>query len=161
MTNTLRTIWITVFSIIAMLMSSYTSSSPVMMLDMTPPQAMASMMSDCHLPDSLDKHQTGISSLPQPKDHHSSMLAMSDHAHHDTDSQRSSKNKASHHCQGTSDTVHNCCMSVCSSVSWPLNTSHIPFELSPSLAQYQPLVIGNKVSRIQTLLRPPSESIYI
>ncbi len=161
MTNTLRTTWITVFSIIAMLMSSYTSSSPVMMLDMMPPQAMASMMSDCHLPDSLDNHQTGTSFISQPKDHHSSMLAMSDHAHHDVDSQSSRKNEATQHCQGTSDTVHTCCMSVCSSVSWPLNTFHIPFELSPSLAQYQPLVIGHKVSRIQTLLRPPSESIYI
>ena len=181
MTNTLRTTWITVFSIFAMLVSSYASSSSALMADVMMAQ-MGSPQSDCHHSESsnavsdLSNMTTGCDISVVTGD------AAGEHAAHATMSHHSSQqghtemtvsddevttahsfSMSSHddnmmgtHCLGGSDSIHNCCISVCSTASYPIQAVQAVNQFSFSLARFQPVTIGQKVARAQSLLRPPT-----
>ncbi|MFA0519893.1 hypothetical protein AB4501_23390, partial [Vibrio sp. 10N.222.55.E8] len=59
-------------------------------------------------------------------------------------------------CLGGSDSVHDCCVSVCSTTCYPIHAVQAIHPFSPSFACFQSITIGQKVSRTQSLLRPPS-----
>ncbi|MCC2525759.1 hypothetical protein [Vibrio coralliilyticus] len=60
------------------------------------------------------------------------------------------------HCVDSSTNVDTCCISECSSVSYPTEVAYSPSTFSSTLALHHSIKIGVKVSRIQSLLRPPS-----
>ncbi|MGL6316411.1 hypothetical protein [Vibrio sp. WXL103] len=129
MNNQWQTIWVTFISILAMLMSAYASSSPQMSLHMPETSYSASdsqQQTDCHSMDSGMHHTV----VDQSNDSHSQC--------------------------STSSGVHLCCTAACSSVHFALMPTS---ELAPaesSLALHSNIIIGHKVTRLQTLLRPPS-----
>ncbi|MGF1683728.1 hypothetical protein [Photobacterium minamisatsumaniensis] len=137
MTYTLRTTWIIVFSIIAMLMSSYVSSAPSMVTKML-----------CFGQESMTHHCSS-----DMADCHSMTEMTSQHSHTSSDIALISNSDT---CTDSSDMVHNCCSTVCFSVFYPMQLPQALSELSYSLALYQSFTIGDKVARTQTLLRPPS-----
>ncbi|CAK2696897.1 conserved exported hypothetical protein [Vibrio crassostreae] len=181
MTNTLRTTWITVFSIIAMLVSSYASSSSALMADVMMAQ-MGSPQSDCHHSESsnavsdLSNMTTGCDISAATGDaggehaahatmpHHSSQqghteMTVSDDevtTAHSSSISSHDDNMMGTHCLGGSDSIHNCCISVCSTASYPIQAVQAVNQFSFSLARFQSVTIGQKVTRAQSLLRPPA-----
>lgn len=137
MTNTLRQTSILIISILAMLMSSYVSSMP--MMDMSP---------------------ISTSSLQPKLSHHESMgmteKTASHHAMIDCQPMEMAESKSSTHCDSSSVFGGDCCKSVCSSVFFPLSSSRLINISEPDLALRHPIKIGVTVTRIQSLLRPPS-----
>jgi len=146
MNHSFKNTLVTIFSVFAMLVSSLVSSTPMMVKN--------SMLSfDAELVSSHHNHT--------PSDHfHITVSALSAcqqvECHSDkTLSQLDDQlERDSSHCDGLS--VDSCCTSVCSSVSYPIQSANSPSTLAPTLALHKPIKIGNKVSRIQSLLRPPS-----
>ncbi|KII76081.1 hypothetical protein [Vibrio renipiscarius] len=154
MKHSLKHIWVTIFSIFAMLMSNYVSSAPAMTMGgmqskvmISPEQAMlhhaqTSVFIDTH---SINQHakqdRTGCHSVND----NPSALDSIDY---------SLSNLA--HCSDSGTGVDDCCTSVCSSVSCPIAPSNGLQSFSSSLALHQSVKIGDKVTRIQNLLRPPS-----
>ncbi|MDW2063703.1 MULTISPECIES: hypothetical protein [unclassified Vibrio] len=137
MTNSLRQTSILIISILAMLMSSYVSSMP--MMGMSPIS----------------------SSSVQPKlSHHDSMemseTTASHHAMISCPSMEMTESDSSIHCESSSTFGGDCCKSVCSSVFFPLSSSRLISTSESDLAQRHPIKIGVTVTRIQSLLRPPS-----
>ncbi|MDA0154342.1 hypothetical protein OH460_18625 [Vibrio sp. Makdt] len=139
MTNTLRTTWITVFSIIAMLMSSYASSSSAMMSDIMMLE-MSSGNSACHVMGE------------QAHAEHSNMNT------HDLMAQcdMSSMSEDSDHMMGNHCSGADCCASVCSANCYPIQDVQAANPFTSSLARFQSVTIGQKVARAQSLLRPPT-----
>ncbi len=133
MTNTFRTTWITILSIVAMLVSSYVSSAPAMMNNMASPAA--------------NLHHS--SAQPVGCD---TVVASVEHAQH----AKTSPPETSSHCATPLDDTYNCCSSVCSSVCFPLQVSQASRDFTFSLALHSPIIIGDKVTRSQSILRPPS-----
>ncbi len=150
MKHEIRTIWITAISMIAMLMSTYVSSAPqmdFMMLEHSMHTSQHSSgqanpsQSDCHSTNVATQTSTDVS-LDSQCQHKNSQV----HAH-------SSHN--AHSCsQG--EGVHNCCTSVCSSVSYPLLVKSDVLIPSHTLALHQFLTIGETSNRPNLFLRPPS-----
>jgi hypothetical protein len=150
MKHEIRTIWITAISMIAMLMSTYVSSAPQMdfmtsehsmhTLQQSSVQANSGQL-DCHSTNAVTQ-TSNFGSLDSQCQHQNSQA----HAH-------SSHN--AHSCsQG--EGVHNCCTSVCSSVSYPLLVKSDMLIPSHTLALHQFLTIGETSNRPNLFLRPPS-----
>ena len=137
MTNTFRTTWITILSILAMLMSSYVSSAPVMMANMISPSA--------NLNHNAMQSNTNMAGCD-------TVVASLDHAQH----AETSSPETSSHCATLMDDAYNCCSSVCSSVCFPLQVSQVSRDYTFSLALHSPIIIGDKVTRSQSILRPPT-----
>ncbi|MEC7941437.1 MAG: hypothetical protein VX212_13480 [Pseudomonadota bacterium] len=149
MTHSLKNIWITIFSILAMLIASYVSSAPMMAMNsmlVSMPEVTSSHNN--HSPSghieyselSAQHHQQPInchSEEGSPGSEHQTKIVMS-------------------HCGDAKSSVDTCCASVCSSISYPTEVACSPNPLSSTLALHHSIQIGVKVSRIQSLLRPPS-----
>ncbi len=152
MIHSLKHTWITIFSILAMLMSNYVSSAPMM--------TMSRVLSS----------DSTVSAHSSPQ-HHSSIVSSSELSTHSTQNTPPchSMNDATsgaelhtqalqnmNHCGDSGSGVDSCCISICASVSYPTGDSNDLGILSSSLALHQSIKIGAKVMRIQGLLRPPS-----
>ena len=153
MTNTLRTTWITVFSIIAMLMSSYASSSSAMMTEVMMLE-MSSGKSACYHSDtSVNDSKAGCHVMSEEVHaEHSNMSA------HDLMAQcdMSSMSEDGSQMMGNHCSSADCCASVCSASPYPIQAVQAVDQLSFSLARFQSVTIGQKVARAQSFLRPPS-----
>ena len=153
MTNTLRTTWITVFSIIAMLMSSYASSSSAMMTEVMMLE-MSSGKSACYHSDtSVNDSKAGCHVMSEEVHaEHSNMSA------HDLMAQcdMSSMSEDGSQMMGNHCSSADCCASVCSATSYPIQTVQAANSFVFSLARFQSVIIGQKVARAQSLLRPPT-----
>lgn len=137
MTNTLRQTSILIISILAMLMSSYVSSMP--MMDMSP-------ISTSSLQPKLSHHES-IGMTEKTASHHAMI---------DCQPMEMAESESSTHCDSSSAFGGDCCKSVCSSIFFPLSSSRLINIAEPDLAPRHPIKIGFTVTRIQSLLRPPS-----
>lgn len=140
MTHSFKNTLIMMFSIILMLISNYVSSSPAMAMNSVTVQSVSG-------PESTHSHHTT----------HTSCMSMSESkiSHSMQDDLQPDTNH-SVHCGDTDSSLHTCCASVCSSVSYP---SQVPQPLSAfasSLAPHQSIKIGDTVARLQSILRPPT-----
>ena len=147
MTHSLKNTWITIFSILAMLMSNYVSSAPMMAINsmfVSTPGVINSH--DNHSPSDHIAYSK-LSAHQQPTNCHSNESSL--------DSEHQSQMSMSH-CGDANSSVDTCCLSICSSVSYPSEFAYSPSTLSYTLALHHSIKIGVKVSRIQSLLRPPS-----
>ena len=137
MTDSLRQTSILIISILAMLMSSYVSSMPMM-----------------------DMSAISSSSIQTQRSHHDSMemseTTASHHAMIGCPSMEMTKSDSSIHCDSSSTSGGDCCKSVCTSVFFPLSFSRLISVSEPDQALRHPIKIGVTVTRIQSLLRPPS-----
>lgn len=153
MTNTLRTTWITVFSIIAMLMSSYASSSSTMMTEVMMME-MGSSKSACYHSDTSVKDSM-VGCHVMSEDVHTEHSNMSGHvlmAQCDMSSMsEDGSHMMSNHCASA-----DCCASMCSATSYPIQAVQAANPYISSLARFQSVIIGQKVARAQSLLRPPT-----
>ncbi|WP_146490778.1 hypothetical protein [Vibrio sp. T20] len=182
MTNTLRTTWITVFSIIAMLMSSYASSSSAMMANIMATQMMSNksicQQSDspsdldavyqfaagCHVTvsdsDMNDHVHASTPNGDQPvHDEHTIYVELSAHekmASHQESMDAHGEHVMGNNCCGGSDSARICCYSVCSTASHTIQALQANYQISSSFAPHHSVTIGQKVTRAQSLLRPPS-----
>jgi hypothetical protein len=155
MKHSLRHNLVMIFSIFAMLLSNYVSSAPAMALSSLQNQAVSVVQTSIH----QNEHQHKISETGSVTEHHASHNRTSCHSMNDNtpnlDSNHQSPSSMSH-CGDSESSVDDCCASVCSSVSYP-NSSYISsVDTTSSLALHHPVKIGDKVARIQGLLRPPS-----
>lgn len=153
MTNTFRTTWITVFSIIAMLMSSYASSSSAMMTDIMMLE-MSSGNSACYHNDKSTIDSMAGCHVVSEEAHaeHSNMSAHALMAQCDMSSMsEDSDHMIGNHCSGA-----DCCASVCSATCYPIQDVQAANPFVSSLARFQSVIIGQKVARAQSLLRPPT-----
>lgn len=151
MTHSFKNTWIMIFSILAMLMSNYVSSAP-----------MIKMNSIYY---SVSEQTTELHTYVSPTSVEFVEPDGSPHAHHhqanchssaDTVQTAESNQATMNHCGDPSKNADTCCISICSSVSYPTECAYSPSTLSSTLALHHSLKIGVKVSRIQSLLRPPS-----
>ena len=148
MTHSLKNTWITIFSILAMLMSNFVSSAPMM--------AMNSLLySSSEIPTDHHIHTSPINVEFVELDN-SSHEQTNCHSSSDPVHTSESNQVAMSHCGDSNTNVDACCVSVCSSVSYPTEVAYSPSTLSSTLALHHSIKIGVKVSRIQSLLRPPS-----
>lgn len=155
MTQSLKNTWITIFSIFAMLMSNYVSSAPAMTLNNI--LAANVTMTSTELPSHHTAHHAKSPELAV--EHHAKHTGTHCHSMNDNISIEEPTAKASAkmtHCGDSSSSVDNCCTSVCSGVSYPTDAPYSLIPFSSSLALHQSVIIGDKVTRIQHLLRPPS-----
>ncbi|MEZ8724439.1 hypothetical protein AB6D66_25570 [Vibrio pomeroyi] len=153
MTNTLRTTWITVFSIIAMLMSSYASSSSAMMTEVMMMEMSSSKSACYHSDTSANDSMAGCYVTSEnPHAEHSNMSG------HDLMVQcdMSSMSEDGGHMMGNHCSSADCCASVCSATSYPIQAVQAANPFVSSLARFQSVIIGQKVARAQSLLRPPT-----
>ncbi|MEZ8393926.1 hypothetical protein F0259_13790 [Vibrio cyclitrophicus] len=153
MTNTLRTTWITVFSIVAMLMSSYASSSSIMMTNVMMSQ-MGPNQSACYHSDALADDMVSKYHVVSSKSHaeHTNMDAqVFDSQCYMSPESEDCGDMMGNHCSGS-----DCCASVCSAVSYPIQAVQTVNPFISSLARFQSVTIGQKVARAQSLLRPPT-----
>ncbi|CDT87793.1 MULTISPECIES: hypothetical protein [Vibrio] len=188
MTNTFRKTWIIVFSIIAMLMSSYASSSSAMMANIMATQMMSNKSICQHNdspsdPDAANQFAAGCHvtvSDPDMSDHvhastpngdqsvHGAHSAHDDHAiyvelsaddkmaSHQESMDAHGEHVMGNNCCGGSDSAHICCYSVCSTASHTIQALQANYQISSSFALHHSVTIGQKVTRAQSLLRPPS-----
>ncbi|NAZ52069.1 hypothetical protein GL177_01670 [Vibrio toranzoniae] len=153
MTNTFRTTWITVFSIIAMLMSSYASSSSAMMTEVMMMEMISSKSACYHSDTSVNDSMAGCHvTSEEAHAEHSNMSA------HDLMAQcdMSSMSEDGDHMMGNHCSSADCCASVCSATSYPIQAVQAANPYVSSLARFQSVIIGQKVARAQSLLRPPT-----
>ncbi|MEZ8106907.1 hypothetical protein [Vibrio cortegadensis] len=153
MKHSLKHIWITMFSIFAMLMSNYVSSTPVMTMSDMKSQAMTTLDQPTH------HAQTRISTETTSTNHHTNPIKTNCHSMSSNTPTVDAGAEASStmmHCGDSESNVDDCCVSVCSSVSYPIDPSYGVKIVSSSLALHHTFKIGDKVTRIQGLLRPPS-----
>ncbi|WP_122081056.1 hypothetical protein [Vibrio coralliirubri] len=177
MTNTFRKTWIIVFSIIAMLMSSYASSSSAMMANIMATQMMSNKSICQHNdspsdPDAANQFAAGCHvtvSDSDLSDHvHGDHSAHDDHAiyvelsaddkmaSHQESMDAHGEHVMGNNCCGGSDSAHICCYSVCSTASHTIQALQANYQISSSFAPHHSVTIGQKVTRAQSLLRPPS-----
>lgn len=153
MTNTFRKTWIIVFSIIAMLMSSYASSSSALMTEVMMME-MGSNKSACYHSDtSVNDSMAGCHVMSEEV--HAEDSNMSAHSLMAQFNMSSMSEDGSpmmgNHCSSA-----DCCASMCSASPYPIQAVQAVDQLSFSLARFQSVTIGQKVARAQSLLRPPS-----
>ncbi|MGO2159867.1 MAG: hypothetical protein ACTH4J_05315 [Vibrio toranzoniae] len=150
MKNTLRKTWITVFSIIAMLMFSYVSSSSAMMTEVMMMEMSSSKSACYHSDTSVNDSMAGC--------HVTSQDAHTEHSAHDLMAQcdMSSMSEDGGHMMGNHCSSADCCASVCSATSYPIQAVQAANPYVSSLARFQSVIIGQKVARAQSLLRPPT-----
>lgn len=138
MTHSSRTTWIMIFGILAMLMSNYVSSAPSMVMK-------SMMMSEVVVDNTHSVHSTHSVTSSERDDCHSSTLA-----------KEYPKAQSVSHCDDTDTDTHTHCGSVCSSASFPLANIKTNSEFSSRFAHFNAVKMGEKVSRSQSILRPPS-----
>ncbi|UPR49410.1 hypothetical protein ITG13_20930 [Vibrio cyclitrophicus] len=153
MTNTLRTTWITVFSIIAMLMSSYASSSSALMTEVMMMEMGSSKSACYHSDTSVNDSMAGCHVMSEKV--HAEDSNMSVHALM-AQCDMSSMSEDGGHMMGNHCSSADCCASVCSATSYPIQAVQAVNPYVSSLARFQSVVIGQKVARAQSLLRPPT-----
>jgi hypothetical protein len=153
MTNTFRKTWIIVFSIIAMLMSSYASSSSALMTEVMMMEMGASKSACYHSDTSVNDSMAGCHVMSEEV--HAEDSNMSAHALMAQFDMPSMSEDGSpmmgNHCSSA-----DCCASMCSASPYPIQAVQAVDQLSFSLARFQSVTIGQKVARAQSLLRPPS-----
>ncbi|MBD1557775.1 hypothetical protein HC752_12610 [Vibrio sp. S9_S30] len=132
MANQLKTIWITMLSIVALLFSGFVSSAPVMMGTMG--EQAPSKASPCHA---------------------SSVETTSNHSMETTHSDHLNTSEKSASCLSDSYGGHACCVAVCSATFAPLPIRDALTSTRFTLSPFFVIMIGDKISRTQTLLRPP------
>ncbi|MCZ4307523.1 hypothetical protein [Vibrio atlanticus] len=153
MTNTFRKTWIIVFSIIAMLMSSYASSSSALMTEVMMME-MGSSKSACYHSDaSVNDSMAGCHVMSEEV--HAEDSNMSAHALM-AQFDMSSMSEDGSPMMGNHCSSADCCASMCSASPYPIQAVQAVDQLSFSLARFQSVTIGQKVARAQSLLRPPS-----
>ncbi len=153
MTNTLRTTWIIVFSIIAMLMSSYASSSSTMMTEVMMMEIGSSKSACYHSDTSVNDSMAGCHVMSEKV--HAEDSNMSAHALM-AQCDMSSMSEDGSSMMGNHCSSADCCASMCSASSYPIQAVQAVDQLSFSLARFQSVTIGQKVARAQSLLRPPT-----
>ncbi|MFA0503569.1 hypothetical protein AB4510_02900 [Vibrio sp. 10N.222.54.B12] len=153
MTNTFRKTWIIVFSIIAMLMSSYASSSSALMTEVMMMEMGSSKSACYHSDTSVNDSMAGCHVMSEEV--HAEDSNMSAHAlmaQFDMSSMsEDGSSMMGNHCSSA-----DCCASMCSASPYPIQAVQAVDQLSFSLARFQSVTIGQKVARAQSLLRPPS-----
>ena len=144
--------WIAIFSLFAMLMSSYVSSMPMMTTNSLPSSYSAAVEKSHTHPHHYSAEYTELS-----RDTHAEHSASHCNSQGEPPSEISAHSAMKNtHCGDTSTGGDTCCISVCSSTSFPTSGVDALHTLSFSLALHQSDTIGAPVTRIQTLLRPPS-----
>ncbi|MBE8604569.1 MULTISPECIES: hypothetical protein [Vibrio] len=153
MTNTFRKTWIIVFSIIAMLMSSYASSSSALMTEVMMMEMGSSKSACYHSGTSVNDSMAGCHVMSEKV--HAEDSNMSAHAlmaQYDMSSMsEDGSSMMGNHCSSA-----DCCASMCSASPYPIQAVQAVDQLSFSLARFQSVTIGQKVARAQSLLRPPT-----
>ncbi|EAP94123.1 MULTISPECIES: hypothetical protein [Vibrio] len=153
MTNTFRKTWIIVFSIIAMLMSSYASSSSALMTEVMMMEMGSSKSACYHSDTSVNDSMAGCHVMSEEV--HAEDSNMSAHALM-AQFDMSSMSEDGSPMMGNHCSSADCCASMCSASPYPIQTVQAVDQLSFSLARFQSVTIGQKVARAQSLLRPPS-----
>jgi hypothetical protein len=153
MTNTFRKTWIIVFSIIAMLMSSYASSSSALMTEVMMMEMGSSKSACYHSDTSVNDSMAGCHVMSEEV--HAEDSNMSAHALM-AQFDMSSMSEDGGHMMGNHCSSADCCASMCSASPYPIQAVQAVDQLSFSLARFQSVTIGQKVARAQSLLRPPS-----
>ncbi|MEZ9573669.1 MULTISPECIES: hypothetical protein [unclassified Vibrio] len=153
MTNTFRKTWIIVFSIIAMLMSSYASSSSAMMTEVMMMEMGSSKSACYHSDTSVNDSMAGCHVMSEEV--HAEDSNMSAHALM-AQCDMSSMSEDGSSMMGNHCSSADCCASMCSASPYPIQAVQAVDQLSFSLARFQSVTIGQKVARAQSLLRPPS-----
>ncbi|CAM3590743.1 hypothetical protein [Vibrio aquimaris] len=150
MQHSLKHILITLLSILAMLMTSYVSSTRAMAGKSMPSAMMASSGIPCHTLKAGSLETSTESAQTSPNENCHSMVQSSLGG---LDGQVSNTMP---HCQGTNSGIDNCCPSVCSGVPYPIGTLGSLGIVPISLALHQSLKLDLAVAHIDGLLRPPS-----
>ncbi|TKF29806.1 hypothetical protein FCV50_15710 [Vibrio kanaloae] len=153
MTNTFRKTWIIVFSIIAMLMSSYASSSSALMTEVMMMEMGSSKSACYHSDTSVNDSMAGCHVMSEEV--HAEDSNMSAHALM-AQFDMSSMSEDGSPMMGNHCSSADCCVSVCSATSYPIQAVQVANPFVSSLARFQSVTIGQKVARAQSLLRPPS-----
>ncbi|MEZ8158701.1 hypothetical protein ACED66_20870 [Vibrio splendidus] len=153
MTNTFRKTWIIVFSIIAMLMSSYASSSSALMTEVMMMEMGSSKSACYHSDTSVNDSMAGCHVMSEEV--HAEDSNMSAHALM-AQFDMSSMSEDGIPMMGNHCSSADCCASMCSASPYPIQAVQAVDQLSFSLARFQSVTIGQKVARAQSLLRPPS-----
>ncbi|MEZ8405851.1 hypothetical protein AB6C66_23465 [Vibrio splendidus] len=153
MTNTFRKTWIIVFSIIAMLMSSYASSSSALMTEVMMMEMGSSKSACYHSDTSVNDSMAGCHVMSEEV--HAEDSNMSAHALM-AQFDMSSMSEDGSPMMGNHCSSADCCTSMCSASPYPIQAVQAVDQLSFSLARFQSVTIGQKVARAQSLLRPPS-----
>jgi len=153
MTNTFRKTWIIVFSIIAMLMSSYASSSSALMTEVMMMEMGSSKSACYHSDTSVNDSMAGCHVMSEKV--HAEDSNMSAHALM-AQCDMSSMSEDGSSMMGNHCSSADCCASMCSASPYPIQAVQAVDQLSFSLARFQSVTIGQKVARAQSLLRPPT-----
>ncbi|MEZ8055444.1 MULTISPECIES: hypothetical protein [Vibrio] len=153
MTNTFQKTWIIVFSIIAMLMSSYASSSSALMTEVMMMEMGSSKSACYHSDTSVNDSMAGCHVMSEEV--HAEDSNMSAHALM-AQFDMSSMSEDGSPMMGNHCSSADCCASMCSASPYPIQAVQAVDQLSFSLARFQSVTIGQKVARAQSLLRPPS-----
>lgn len=153
MTNTFRKTWIIVFSIIAMLMSSYASSSSALMTEVMMMEMGSSKSACYHSGTSVNDSMAGCHVMSEKV--HAEDSNMSAHALM-AQFDMSSMSEDGSPMMGNHCSSADCCASMCSASPYPIQAVQAVDQLSFSLARFQSVTIGQKVARAQSLLRPPT-----
>lgn len=153
MTNTFRKTWIIVFSIIAMLMSSYASSSSALMTEVMMMEMGSSKSACYHSDTSVNDSMAGCHVMSEKV--HAEDSNMSAHALM-AQCDMSSMSEDGSSMMGNHCSSADCCASMCSASPYPIQAVEAVDQLSFSLARFQSVTIGQKVARAQSLLRPPT-----
>lgn len=153
MTNTFRKTWIIVFSIIAMLMSSYASSSSALMTEVMMMEMGSSKSACYHSDTSVNDSMAGCHVMSEEV--HAEDSNMSAHALM-AQFDMSSMSEDGSPMMGNHCSSADCCASMCSASPYPIQAVQAVDQLSFSLARFQSVTIGQKVARAQSLLRPPT-----
>ncbi|MEZ8381868.1 hypothetical protein AB6D92_19365 [Vibrio splendidus] len=153
MTNTFRKTWIIVFSIIAMLMSSYASSSSALMTEVMMMEMGSSKSACYHSDTSVNDSMAGCHVMSEEV--HAEDFNMSAHALM-AQFDMSSMSEDGSPMMGNHCSSADCCASMCSASPYSIQAVQAVDQLPFSLARFQSVTIGQKVARAQSLLRPPS-----
>lgn len=152
MIHSQKNTWIAIFSLFAMLMSSYVSSMPMMAMNSLPfSYSAAAEKSATH------SHHHSVEYTELSRDTQTEHSASHCHSVGQPQGEIFAHSSMENtHCGDASSGGDTCCISVCSSTSFPTSGVDALHTLSFSLALHQSDTIGAPVTRIQTLLRPPS-----
>jgi hypothetical protein len=137
MTHSIRTTWILMIGIVAMLMSNYVSSAPAMAVNAV---ITHQVMTEHNAHDNHAVSTKASDCLPSP--------VVNQHSHADISPAELCSNPGEEH--------HSCCGSVCSNSSFPLTDVTFHRDSASQLAPFHGINIGKKQSRQQGILRPPS-----
>ena len=148
MQHTLKHTLITLFSILAMLMTSYVSST--MAANSMPSALMPSTGMPCHT-QNIDALATSTESAQTSPNENCHSMANSSFG----GSYKAVSDTLSH-CQEANSCIDSCCPSVSSGVPYPIDTLSSLGIVSISLALHQSLKLDLAVVYIDGLLRPPS-----